>query len=91
MSYQRLLKTVLKHYCVYFIFFKKLWIIFFICGNKKKCVQKHKTENLNKLLSDPFYDGVVELDDIGVEREEVNLEEEVDVEREEDIERVTQS
>ena len=57
-------------------------------GHKKKCVQKQRrcinTENLNKLLSDPFYDGVVEVevDDIGEEREEVN----VDVQSEEDIE-----
>jgi|LauGreDrversion2_5_1035112.scaffolds.fasta_scaffold280166_1 hypothetical protein len=53
---------------------------------RKNVYKSNNTENLNKLLSDSFYDGVVELDDIGVKREEVNLEEEVDVEREEDIE-----
>jgi len=33
---------------------------------RKNVYKSNNTENLNKLLSDPFYDGVVELDDIGV-------------------------
>jgi len=62
-----------------------------LCGHRgqseSRCIN---TENLNQLLSDPFYreEVEVELDDLAIEREEERQEEEeeVDERSEEDIE-----
>ena len=61
-----------------------------LCGHKRHCESRCiNTENLNKLLSDPFYHEEVEfeLDDLAIEREEERQEEEgVDERSKEDIE-----
>ena len=62
-----------------------------LCGHKQHCESRCiNTENLNKLLSDPFYHEEVEfeLDDVAIEREEERQEEEfkLDERSNEDIE-----